>query len=151
MNKEKYIEKYFARQDNLKMKLLTYKQIELHKAKKRAFKHALPSYWKTTTTKKVVWISVILTIALWIVAIILNILMSPLILGLPETAVSMFTESCKDVTLGLFATIVFYLLRAFLDSWNIARTGLDVSENNYPDDNTFNLSDDITKGVHNHE
>ena len=57
----------------------------------------------------------------------------------------------KDVTLGLFATIVFYLLRAFLDSWNIARTGLDVSENNYPDDSTFNLSDDITKGVHNHE
>ena len=122
-------------------------QREKLKSDKRSYKNSLPSYWKTTTTKKVVWISVILTIALWIVAIILNILMSPLILGLPETAVSMFTESCKDVTLGLFATIVFYLLRAFLDSWNIARTGLDVSENNYPDDSTF----DITKGVHNHE
>ena len=57
----------------------------------------------------------------------------------------------KDVTLGLFATIVFYLLRAFLDSWNIARTGLDVSESNYLDDSTLNISEDIAKGVHNHE
>lgn len=144
---EKYISKFKEKQIQNKKKLYTYMQREKLKSDKRSYKNSLPQYWKTTTTKKVVWISVILTIALWIVAIILNILMSPLILGLPETAVSMFTESCKDVTLGLFATIVFYLLRAFLDSWNIARTGLDVSENNYPDDSTF----DITKGVHNHE
>lgn len=144
---EKYISKFKEKQIQNKKKLYTYMQREKLKSDKRRYKNSLPQYWKTTTTKKVVWISVILTIALWIVAIVLNILMSPLILGLPETAVSMFTESCKDVTLGLFATIVFYLLRAFLDSWNIARTGLDVSENNYPDDSTF----DITKGVHNHE
>ena len=144
---EKYISKFKEKQIQNKKKLYTYMQREKLKSDKRSYKNSLPSYWKTTTTKKVVWISVILTIALWIVAIILNILMSPLILGLPETAVSIFTESCKDVTLGLFATIVFYLLRAFLDSWNIARTGLDVSENNYPDDSTF----DIAKGVHNHE
>ena len=144
---EKYISKFKEKQIQNKKKLYTYMQREKLKSDKRSYKNSLPQYWKTTTTKKVVWISVILTIALWIVAIILNILMSPLILGLPETAVSMFTESCKDVTLGLFATIVFYLLRAFLDSWNIARTGLDVSENNYPDDSTF----DIAKGVHNHE
>lgn len=144
---EKYISKFKEKQIQNKKKLYTYMQREKLKSDKRSYKNSLPSYWKTTTTKKVVWISVILTIALWIVAIILNILMSPLILGLPEAAVGTFTEACKDVTLGLFATIVFYLLRAFLDSWNIARTGLDVSESNYPDDSTF----DITKGVHNHE
>ena len=148
---ESFVNQFKKRQLRNKKRLYTYMQREKLKSDKRSYKNSLPQYWKTTTTKKVVWISVMLTIVLWIVAIILNILMSPLILGLPETAVGIFTEACKDVTLGLFATIVFYLLRAFLDSWNIARTGLDVSESNYPDDNTFNLSDDITKGVHNHE
>ena len=148
---EKYISKFKEKQIQNKKKLYTYMQREKLKSDKRSYKNSLPSYWKTTTTKKVVWIAVILTIALWIIDIILNILMSQMLLGLPETAVSMFTESCKDVTLGLFATIVFYLLRAFLDSWNIARTGLDVSESNYTYDSTLNISDDIAKGVHNHE
>lgn len=148
---EKYINKFKQKQIQNKKKLYTYMQREKLKSDKRSYKNSLPQYWKTTTTKKVVWISVMLTIALWITDIILNILMSQMLLGLPDTAVGIFTEACKDVTLGLFATIVFYLLRAFLDSWNIARTGLDVSESNYPDESTFNLSDDITKGVHNHE
>ena len=112
------------KQDKYDMKLLKYKMKEQYKADKREIKNSLPSIWQSTMTKKVVWISVSLTVFLWIVDIIFVLLSSPTLLYIPETTVNEFTIACKNVTVGLFATIVFYFIRAFMDKWNISHTGL---------------------------
>lgn len=112
------------KQDEYDMKLLKYKIKEQYKADKREIKNSLPSIWQSTMTKKVVWISVSLTIFLWIIDIVFVLLSSPNLLYIPETTVNEFTISCKNVTVGLFATIVFYFIRAFMDKWNISHTGL---------------------------
>lgn len=111
-------------QDKYDMKLLKYKIKEQYKADKREIKNSLPSIWQNTMTKKVVWISVFLTVFLWLIDIIFVLLSSPNLLYIPETTVNEFTISCRNVTVGLFATIVFYFIRAFMDKWNISHTGL---------------------------
>lgn len=105
------------------------------------------SFWQTTMTKKIVWISILLTISLWIIDILFLVLSSPTLLSIPESAVIEYTSSCKQVTVGMFATIVFYFIRAFLDSWNKARTGLDVSDDNFTQLNSDDLFDSVNQMV----
>ena len=105
------------------------------------------SFWQTTMTKKIVWISILLTITLWLVDSIFLILSSPTLLSIPESAVIEYTTSCKQVTVGMFATIVFYFIRAFLDSWNKARTGIDASDDNFVQLNTDDLFDSVNQMV----
>ena len=47
----------------------------------------------------------------------------------------------------MFATIVFYFIRAFLDSWNKARTGIDASDDNFAQLNTDDLFDSVNQMV----
>lgn len=112
------------KQDKYDTKLLKYRIKEEYKADKREIKSARPSLWQNTMTKKVVWISVIMTIILWLIDVLFIFLSSPNLLYIPETTVNEFTDACKNVTVGLFATIVFYFIRAFMDKWNISHTGL---------------------------
>ena len=49
------------------------------------------SFWQTTMTKKIVWISILLTIVLWLVDFIFLILSSPTLLSIPESAVIEYT------------------------------------------------------------
>ena len=105
------------------------------------------SFWQTTMTKKIVWIAILLTIFLWLICVIFLILSSPTLLSIPESALIEYISSCKQVTVGMFATIVFYFIRAFLDSWNKARTGIDVSDDNFTQLNTEELFDSVDQMV----
>ena len=129
-------------------RLKVYKIIQTYKAQKKSYKQSLPSFWQTTMTKRVVWISIILTISLWIIDISLIFLASPTLLSIPETAVIEFTSSCRQVTVGMFATIVFYFIRAFMDSWNKARTKIDVSDEAFANMNNVDFDiDEINESV----
>lgn len=130
VNNDYDIKRWKKKQRKYDDKFMKWRIKEQFKSDKRSFKQSMVDTWTTTTTKKIVWIAIFLTVMLWVIDIPIVVLSSTTLLSIPELVVTTYTECTKEVTIGMFATIVFYFIRAFMDSWSIAKTGIDVSKDN---------------------